>query len=192
MKKNYLLIVCLFALIMQINVGKAQDVTYGNWITVYSDAAGSISISFKINTKDNVCKGMGYSFYRIQSTFNENVFGDVHFTNIDCDGIPFENIIPIAFDKGPAINQGLGNWFLGYKGPTITNIRVDSKMNNLTDRPWFPDREKKKEEEERAKSEAEALKKKKEQDEINKKEADRIAFEKEQTRKEEEEKERKD
>ncbi|HTA82664.1 MAG TPA: hypothetical protein VK783_07025 [Bacteroidia bacterium] len=110
---------------------------WANWISIYNDAGGAIYISFELAPKEPICKGLGYSFFRVQSTYNERVKFHVSFSYVDCNGNianssgePFNNF---DFDKGPGIVQDLGNWFLGYAGPSITNIQISDIE--------FPDRE---------------------------------------------------
>ena len=126
----------MFVIILLINtfISSAQ-IEWSDWITLHDESAGSISISFKINTKESVCKGMGYSFFRIQNTFNETVDGKIYFDFLGCDGNISTETNKI-FYEGPKIDQQLGMWFLGYSGQNagVKNIRITGLK--------FPDREK--------------------------------------------------
>lgn len=107
--------------------------SWNNWTTIYSDNGGSISISFETAPKQNICQGMAYSYFRVQSTYTEKVNFSVSFSYVGCDGNLGNSGGYFDFDQGPGMIQYFGNWFLGYAGPSITNIKV----NNIK----FPDRE---------------------------------------------------
>ena len=120
-------IIIILLLINSFNLIAQSENDWSNWTTLYSDARGSLSISFKIR------KCVANSRYRIQSTFNEHVRGKVYFDFPNCDGKITTESSATNFD-GPKIDDSSGNWFLVYKDGGVNNIRITDLK--------FPDREK--------------------------------------------------
>lgn len=97
--------------------------TWSNWV----EAPGSgISISFKLNTRDHICNGFGYSFYRFYNGNNQRITGGtIYFDYTDCDGERKTESYPLYMSPLET-DQNNGLWFTGYQGQRIDNIHVEN------------------------------------------------------------------
>lgn len=101
----------------QSTVESIPENRWSSW-SVAEGSKNGVYTSYAIST--NVCSGMGYAFYRVNSTFNEHIKFKLVFSYADCQGVIREESTFFEFEEA-GIQKTLGQHFTG---KTFTNVRV--------------------------------------------------------------------